>query len=102
MSFHSIFCIIHDGKINIVKEVPTLIRNVYTLSKEALWHQSLGHAPIYKTANIDELNGMKNMSEDMCLTCPLARFTKLTYTLSESAACSPFKLVHINAWGHIR
>lgn len=38
-------------------------------------------------------------SNDICLTCPMARFTKLPYSLSDSIACLPFNLVHIDIWG---
>ena len=39
--------------------------------------------------NVDE-------SVCVCLTCPMAKFTKLPYNLSESMATESFSLVHID------
>lgn len=42
---------------------------------------------------------MPNKSAKVCLTCPLEKFTKLPYCLSESHSLSAFDLVHIDIWG---
>ena len=39
---------------------------------------------------------------DVCITFPLAKFTKKPYSSSDSRASQPFSLVHINIWGAYR
>ena len=36
---------------------------------------------------------------DICLSCPMAKFTKLPYTKSDSHSSSVFELIHIDIWG---
>lgn len=47
---------------------------------------------------IDKIN-IKKESHDLCLACPLAKFTKLPFTKRESRASKMFNLVHIDTWG---
>ena len=73
--------------------------NVANISECNLWHNRLGHAPmerIYKTGCISHI--CKNQ-HDICLTCPLAKFTKLPYSPSTSCAKKKFDLIHIDIWG---
>lgn len=51
-----------------------------------------GAFPNRKIVKINELKRIKK-------GCPLAKFTKLSYTESELRAKSPFELVHIDIWG---
>lgn len=64
-----------------------------------LWHNRLGHMPFSKMKQIAELSHLSHNSTKVCLTCPLAKFTKLPYTLSASHAANTFDLVHIDIWG---
>lgn len=80
------------------KEIPTVLKDVPSLSKETLWHHRLGHAPMKRIMLIKKLGLMKECT-DLCLTCPLAKFTKLSFTSSESKASRPFELIHIDTWG---
>ncbi|GJZ52107.1 serine carboxypeptidase S28 family protein [Tanacetum coccineum] len=40
-----------------------------------------------------------NANSKVCLSCPMAKFTKLSYSYSKSHATEPFNLVHIDIWG---
>uniref|UniRef100_A0A803MGK3 Uncharacterized protein n=1 Tax=Chenopodium quinoa TaxID=63459 RepID=A0A803MGK3_CHEQI len=75
------------------------VKNVNKLSEPTLWHQRLGHAPMTKIRKIEELKGVEKKCEDVCLTCPAAKFTKLPYSLSESREKHAFELIHIDIWG---
>lgn len=55
--------------------------NLSKMSNSVLWHNRLGHAPLVKNAQIPQIRSavtVTNMPE--CVTCPLARFTKLPFT----------------------
>jgi len=41
-------------------------------------------------------------SFDICLTCPMAMFSKLPYFANESKCAHPFELIHIDIWGPYR
>lgn len=64
-----------------------------------LWHCRLGHAPVPKITKISSIKASSKQLSSLCLTCPLARFTKLPFSLSTSHAKSAFDLVHIDLWG---
>lgn len=81
------------------KEVPNVVTNVKMLSSRTLWHQRLGHAPMARSEEIRGPNGMKTRAINVCLTCPLAKFTKLPCNLSDSRAKEPFELIHIDTRG---
>uniref|UniRef100_A0A803LR03 Uncharacterized protein n=1 Tax=Chenopodium quinoa TaxID=63459 RepID=A0A803LR03_CHEQI len=75
------------------------VRNVNKLSEPTLWHQRLGHAPMTKIRKIEDLKGIDKRCEDVCLTCPVAKFTKLPYILRNSRAKQAFELIHIDIRG---
>lgn len=64
-----------------------------------LWHNRLGHAPASKLKFIDCIKHCTQVSDQVCLTCPMAKFTKLPFSLSESHAAKAFELVHTDIWG---
>ncbi|XP_074373858.1 uncharacterized protein LOC141714225 [Apium graveolens] len=64
-----------------------------------LWHHRLGHAPIDKVKQISNLPNLPKHYSTVCLTCPLARFTKLPFPSSESHSKVAFDLVHLDIWG---
>ena len=51
---------------------------------------------------IEGLEGLNHKSDEVCLTCPLAKFTKLPYTQSQSRASQIMELIHIDVWGPYR
>ena len=79
--------------------IPNTISGVPQNSSTTLWHQRLGHAPLAKLSNIEGLKGFDKHSQDVCITCPIAKFTKLPYTLSKSRAVDIFDMIHIDIWG---
>jgi len=46
-----------------------------------LWHRRLGHAPYNRLHHIKSLH-LRNRSNKVCVTCPMAKFVKLPYQLS--------------------
>lgn len=83
---------------NAVNQVPSLVEKVPKLSKESIWHHRLGHAPMNRVAMIKEIEVKKDCN-DICLTCPLAKFTKIPFTQSDARASDLFEMVHIDTWG---
>nr|GEV04349.1 retrovirus-related Pol polyprotein from transposon TNT 1-94 [Tanacetum cinerariifolium] len=63
-----------------------------------LWHHRLGHVSDVKLKQIHETSVSKS-NHDNCLSCPMAKFTKLPYSISESYSTSVFELIHIDIWG---
>lgn len=51
---------------------------------------------------IEELKGFDVKKGEQCVNCPVAKFTKQPFKLSESRAKMPFELVHIDTWGPYR
>uniref|UniRef100_A0A803LYH3 Retrovirus-related Pol polyprotein from transposon TNT 1-94-like beta-barrel domain-containing protein n=1 Tax=Chenopodium quinoa TaxID=63459 RepID=A0A803LYH3_CHEQI len=85
--------------VNTYMSIPTVVTNVLKLSNRTLWHHRLGHAPMKRIEKIHELKGMNEGRGEVYLTCPLAKFTKLPYDVSESRAEEAFELIHIDTWG---
>ena len=48
----------------------------------AVWHKRLGHAPVSKLKYIPAISTSHSCKE-VCLTCPMAKFAKLPYELSD-------------------
>ena len=69
-----------------------------TVSME-VWHHRLGHAPVSNIKRIPQFSTLESEPDKVCISCPLAKFTHLPYTLSVSHAVSPFNLLHIDIWG---
>lgn len=82
--------------------LPSTLTHVPTLSKTTLWHYRLGHAPMSRIGKIKELDIKENNESEICITCPLAKFTKLPYPTSEARAKQVFDLVHIDTWGRYK
>ena len=64
-----------------------------------LWHKRLGHAPMSKLRYITSLLCKNSTSQKVCITCPMAKFTKLPYLVSQNKSGVAFKLIHIDIWG---
>lgn len=65
----------------------------------AIWHLRLGHVAYSKMKLMSHVVPQKVDAEKVCLTCPMAKFTKLPYNLSSSHAVKLFELVHLDTWG---
>jgi len=67
----------------------------------SVWHQRLGRAPMSKLQHIACIPKM-NGKLDCCLTCPLAKFIKLPYSLRKKHRPRPFWLIHMDILGPYR
>ncbi|GKA56069.1 retrovirus-related pol polyprotein from transposon TNT 1-94 [Tanacetum coccineum] len=65
-----------------------------------LWHHRLGHVSDTKLKCMNDLPvSLIKTSSDNCLSCPMAKFTKLLYSLSVSHSTCRFQLIHIDIRG---
>ena len=55
-----------------------------------------------KIKKLPSLSHLTPTAGDVCITCPLSKFTKKPYPSSDSRASQPFALVHIDIWGAYR
>lgn len=68
-----------------------------------LWHLRLGHTSIAnKLKHIPPLSTYTNYKTRVCVTCPMTKLPKLSFSLSTSRAAAPFDLVHIDIWDPYR
>ncbi|GJX00624.1 cysteine-rich receptor-like protein kinase 8 [Tanacetum coccineum] len=66
----------------------------------ALWHHRLGHVSDSKLKHMNDFPvSLFKSCLDKCLSCPMAKFSKLPYTSSDSHSVNIFDLIHINIWG---
>uniref|UniRef100_A0A803N438 GAG-pre-integrase domain-containing protein n=1 Tax=Chenopodium quinoa TaxID=63459 RepID=A0A803N438_CHEQI len=65
----------------------------------AVWHHRLGHASIVKLKHIQCVKHSISENTQVCVTCPMAKFTKLPFELSSSRASESFELIHMDIWG---
>nr|GEW47173.1 retrovirus-related Pol polyprotein from transposon TNT 1-94 [Tanacetum cinerariifolium] len=71
-----------------------------SLMSYSLWHLRLGHISDSKHKHVSCISNSNDKTNTVsCLSCPMAKFTKLPYNLSESHALDIFELVHIDIWG---
>lgn len=75
--------------------------NAQIVSNNSLdtWHLRLGHAPITKIKQISHIPFTTCDESKICVTCPMAKFTKLPFNHSESQAQNKFELIHLDIWG---
>ncbi|GKB21608.1 retrovirus-related pol polyprotein from transposon TNT 1-94, partial [Tanacetum coccineum] len=65
-----------------------------------LWHHRLGHVSDTKLKCMNDLPvSLIKTSSDNCLSCPMAKFTKLPYSSSVSHSTCIFELIHIDIRG---
>ena len=74
--------VIQTKKCNVVTEgtsivVPGRVSYVGRLTQTYLWHNRLGHAPVSKIKKIEGLEGLEEDGSELCIICPLAKFTTL-------------------------
>lgn len=118
--FHPEKCLIIQNQTNEVQGIGYLRFGLYYISEHTgkaakecynsvsssklldygIWHNRLGHAPSAKIMLIDHVkNQIKTVPSHVCVTCPLTKFTKLPFSLSDSHAEAVFDMVHMDIWG---
>ncbi|GKB75452.1 retrovirus-related pol polyprotein from transposon TNT 1-94 [Tanacetum coccineum] len=69
-------------------------------NKYSLWHHRLGHVSNNTLKHILVISKcVSHTTNESCLTCHMAKFAKLPYSISDSHAKEPFALIHIDIWG---
>ncbi|KAL2938126.1 Retrovirus-related Pol polyprotein from transposon RE2 [Bienertia sinuspersici] len=76
--------------------VPSRIEGIQKLKKSTLWHYRLGHISESRLKLIPELQNHKCDEGDVCIICPMAKQTRLSYSLSDSRASKVFELIHLD------
>ena len=116
VNFHPAGCKIIDAQTHQTKAIGTLQHGLYYMkdspfslsinyaaktseSEYALWHNRLGHAPLAKLRYILSLKSKLLPTDKVCITCPMSKFTKLPFQLSQSHATKKFALIHVDTWG---
>lgn len=85
-----------SSHLNTALTIPPHVPSLPIPSSAHLWHCRLGHAPFAKLSHIPDI---PHTPIGTCLTCPLAKFTKLPYPSSTSRAPDLFHLIHLDIWG---
>lgn len=75
---------------------PCSITNINQLGKAELWHYRMGHAPLHTLINIGCITKGDTKEQRLCVVCPMAKFIKLPYSLSDSYATENFQLIHMD------
>ncbi|GJW47728.1 retrovirus-related pol polyprotein from transposon TNT 1-94 [Tanacetum coccineum] len=66
----------------------------------ALWHHRLGHVSDSKLKHMKDLPVVMSKSHSAeCLSCLMAKFSKLRYAQSDSHSTEVVELIHIDIWG---
>lgn len=79
----------------------TCLNSFKTENTFELWHNRLGYASLSKLEHIQCVKPwISPKHSKVFLTCPMSKFTKLPFNLSESHAAVIFELVHMDMWGH--
>lgn len=82
-----------------VKPVCYSATNTSPDSDLALWHHRLGHASLTSLKHITLIKSCTSNPTQVCVSCPMSKFTRLPFTLSTSHAASSFELIHMDIWG---
>lgn len=64
-----------------------------------LWHMRLGHPSDARLRLLATKNFDISFSNKPCDFCPLAKQTRLPFTLSSITSTAPFDLIHCDIWG---
>lgn len=64
-----------------------------------LWHQRLGHLSVDKQRILNSSLSCGFDSSFHCNVCPLAKQTRLPFSISSSVTSSVFELLHCDIWG---
>lgn len=74
-------------------------QNYTNIKAFSIWHQRLGHASVSTLQKISHIKPFIAGTTEVCVTCPLAKFTKLPFPVSDSHARTAFALIHADTWG---
>ncbi|GKD61572.1 retrovirus-related pol polyprotein from transposon TNT 1-94, partial [Tanacetum coccineum] len=64
----------------------------------SLWHHRLGHVSNSTLKHITCVPHASKSHNDTCLSCPMAKFTKLPFSDSDSHCQIAFHMIHIDIW----
>ena len=64
-----------------------------------MWHHRLGYVSDSHLRHISIFEYALKHGKDTCLSCSMAKFSKLPYSLSDSHALKAFDFIHIDTWG---
>ncbi|KAL4346996.1 hypothetical protein GQ457_17G018750 [Hibiscus cannabinus] len=75
-----------------------------SMNKTSIWHARLGHASLrvlHKTPFLQNIS-LNSDCVQSCSVCPLAKQSRLPFSLSTTSTSKPFELVHLDLWGPYR
>lgn len=119
IQFYDTYCTIIDCETQKIRAVGTARNGLYYISTDtsvnsanmsthtqpqnsvALWHHRLGHASINTIKHLPFLK-VNSPVNQICISCPMAKFSKLHFNISTSQASESFELVHMDIWGPYR
>lgn len=67
---------------------------------DVLWHRRMGHASVnamQKLLDVDHI--VCKQAIDKCEICPLAKHTRIPFSVSETKTAAIFDLLHLDVWG---
>lgn len=84
-----------NGSVNVENAANETKGNEYTM-----WHQRLGHASLSRLQHIDRVKPFLSQHKNqVCITCPLSKMTRISFPTSDSHAMKAFELLHSDIWG---
>lgn len=83
---------------------PTSIAATAFVDSSYLWHTRLGHASVSRLNKVFNLSCKVSYVDSIhkCSVCPLAKQTRLPFSVRSSRVDVAFSLVHIDLWGPYR
>lgn len=123
VQFSTQLCVIQDPTLKMVKGIGKAVGNLYkltlptsvsnNLSKSIvlhtssqdntnLWHCRFGHPPLPILHHIPDVSVEKASTRFFCDICPLAKQSRLPFSVSDTTADKPFHTVHCDVWGPYR
>ncbi|KAL8138559.1 LOW QUALITY PROTEIN: hypothetical protein V2J09_004560 [Rumex salicifolius] len=86
----------NDGLFFLNTRPQFVLCNVST--SDSLWNQRVGH-PSHRVSSLHPIFKNKNVVENTCLICPLAKQTLNLFLLHTTTSSSCFDLIHMDIWG---
>lgn len=99
---HGLYYLVHTNDPLLWLQTHTSVQCLYSQAgvgndSITLRHHRLGHTPQSKLQLIPSIPNTK--TSQICVTCPMAKFHNLPFSLSESQASVQFELIHIDTKG---
>lgn len=119
IQFYGTYCTVIDCETQKIRSVGTARNFLYYISIDtfvnfanmsahnqpqksvALWHHRLGHASVSTIKHLPFLK-INSPINQICTSCPMAKFSKLPFNISASQASESFELVHMDIQGPYR